>query len=350
MEEKQLKQIDFIEIFKKIKSHILLFVISIPVTAVLSYLLICCVPRYYVCTVKLAPELSSLSNESLNSLASSFGVDLDMGNNKSPDAIVPELYPDLMSSVDFRTSMFDVKVKNKDNTINTTYYDYLLRYQKSAWWEKILGWIKSKLETEDASDSNSKGGSNGVNPFRLTKQQSDIAAIVGGKISCFVDKKTNVISISATDQDPLISAVIADTATAKLQAFITEYRTKKARTDVEYAKKLYTEAKAKYEKTRRLYAAYNDANTDVTLPSVKSKMEDIENDMQLQYNSYTALSTQLQQAQAKLVEQTPAFTTLQSATVPIKPAGPKRMMFAIVMVGLVFVIDLLIAIGKGSIK
>lgn len=336
MEEKQLKQIDFVEIFKKLKSHILLFVISIPITAILAYLLICCVPRYYTCTVKLAPELSSLSNESLSSLASSFGVDLNMGSNNSQDALVPELYPDLMGSVDFKTSMFNVPVKNKDNTINTTYYNYLLKYQKAAWWDNTLGWIKNKLSKPT---TNTKGNDK-VNPFELTKQQSDIADAVGGKITCSVDKKNNVISITATDQDPLIAALIADTAKAKLQTFITEYRTSKAKMDVQHAKKLYIEAKAKYEKTRRLYAAYNDANTDVSLPSVKSKIEDIENDMQLQFNTYTALSTQLQQAQAKLIEQTPAFTTLQSATVPINPAGPKRLIFTIIITMLVICIDI----------
>ncbi len=34
-------------------------------------------------------------------------------------------------------------------------------------------------------------------------------------------------------------------------------------------------------------------------------------EMQLLYNNYTALQTQVQQARAKLTLQTPAFTTLQ---------------------------------------
>ena len=39
------------------------------------------------------------------------------------------------------------------------------------------------------------------------------------------------------------------------------------------------------------------------------------------------MCTQLEAMKAKLQERTPAFTTLKSATVPIKPAGPKRMIF-----------------------
>ena len=36
-------------------------------------------------------------------------------------------------------------------------------------------------------------------------------------------------------------------------------------------------------------------------------------------------------ARAKLQEKTPSFTTLIGATVPIKPAGPKRMLFVAFM-------------------
>ena len=57
----------------------------------------------------------------------------------------------------------------------------------------------------------------------------------------------------------------------------------------------------------------------------------MENDMQLKYNIYTAMNTRLEAAMAKVQETTPVFTTLQNATVPIKPAGPKRVLFVIGM-------------------
>jgi uncharacterized protein involved in exopolysaccharide biosynthesis len=60
-------------------------------------------------------------------------------------------------------------------------------------------------------------------------------------------------------------------------------------------------------------------------------MDDLENEMQLRYNVYTALNTRLEAAQAKVQENTPVFTTLTNATVPVKPAGPKRMIFVAAM-------------------
>ena len=46
--------------------------------------------------------------------------------------------------------------------------------------------------------------------------------------------------------------------------------------------------------------------------------------MQLQYQTFSRVAAQLQLAEAKLQEDTPAFTTLQPATVPLKKTGPKR--------------------------
>ena len=60
--------------------------------------------------------------------------------------------------------------------------------------------------------------------------------------------------------------------------------------------------------------------------------------MQLQYRAYSQVAAQLQMAEAKVQEETPAFTTLQPATVPIKKSGPKRSLFCIAFLFLAFII------------
>lgn len=54
------------------------------------------------------------------------------------------------------------------------------------------------------------------------------------------------------------------------------------------------------------------------LASLQSKQDDMENDMQLKYNAYSAMVTQYQAAKAKVQERTPAFTIVKGAAVPIK--------------------------------
>jgi capsule polysaccharide export protein KpsE/RkpR len=204
-----------------------------------------------------------------------------------------------------------------------TYYDYLLNEQKSPWWSRAISgsiqFLISLIASPDSTIDNSH-----LDPFQLTKEQKSIADLVEQKVSCDVDAKTLVITIGVTDQDPLICATVADSVKAHLQQAITNYRTQKARVDLEYNQKLYKETKARYEKARRDYAAFADANQDVILESVRSKRADLENEMQIQYNAYTQVAAQLTAASARVQEETPAFTTIQRATVPVKKAGPAR--------------------------
>lgn len=340
--EEHLKQIDVLAIAKEMKKHKKQYLIALPVTFVLSCLLILCVPRYYTSTAKLAPEISSFSSSSLGDIASSFGFDIG-GNSANGDAIFPELYPELIESNDFMVGMFDVKVKSKDGSINTTYYDYLATKRQTPWWTKAYNSVKQLFDTPDSTPVSKNGK---VNPFQLTRRQDQIARLMSKNIKCDIDKKNYVISITVEDQDPLICATLADTVQTKLQDFITAYRTKKAKKDLEYYKKLSSDAKSKYERIRQQYGSYSDANQDVVLESYRLKANDMENEMQLLYNTYTSLQAQVQQAQAKLLMQTPAFTTLQSASVPLKPAGPKRMLFVLGMTFLAFIVVTVYSIRK----
>lgn len=327
----EVKQIDLVKMYHAAKKRWYLYPIWCTVAFIVACIIILPVPRYYRSTVKLAPELSSMlsSTSSLSSLAEQFGVNLSNGN-AGGDAIMPELYPDLISSVDFTTGLFNVNIQSIDGSIRTTYYNYLDTNQKAAWWEKALGAITKLLQNSGGTSGSIQNRKGVVHPYMLTKRQSEICDMISNKIKCDVDKKNFVISITVEDQDPLISATMADSVKSRLQEFITQYRTKKAKQDLDYALKLQADAKYRYEKARREYAAYADANQDVILQNVSSQTEDLENQMQLLFNNYSALSTQVQTARAKLREQTPAFTKLQSASVPIKPAGPKRMIFCLV--------------------
>jgi uncharacterized protein involved in exopolysaccharide biosynthesis len=332
---KQLNQIDFDAIIRKIWKNKNIFIITIPIALIIGSIYIFSLPRYYTCKVSLAPEESLGGNMSgsLGSLASSFGFDI-ASKAISSDAISPELYPNLMKSTDFKISMFPTRVVSSDGKINTTYYNYLDKKQKCTWWAPAIDFLSNLLKKKEATTSFM--GTEKINPFKLTKRQAEIANTIEDNIECSIDKKTNVITITIKDQDPLICATIADSTKERLQKYITNYRTKKARNDLRYTEDLYKNAKKDYEKARRKYALSSDADQDVELTSKKLEQEDLENEMQIRFNIYSSLTTQLQAAQAKLRERTPAFTTIECATVPIKPAGPKRMMFLFIIVIITF--------------
>ena len=334
--------IDFGKIFRDLLKHKRLYFMVLPIAFVVAAIYALSLPNFYSCTVKLSPELtSSRSASGLASLASSFGFNIGQGaGGMGTEALFPTLYPELVNSTDFKTSLFNVPVtiegdkKEGESDRTMSYYDYLENEQKSPWWsaaiggtmKAIIGLFKDKEEA----------GEKKLDPFRLTKDQAQIVQALDKKVVCDVDKKTMVITINVTDQNPVICATMADTVKTRLQDFITDYRTSKARVDLEYNKMITAETKARYEKARQRYAEFVDANQDIILQTVRQRQTDLENEMQLQYNAYTQVAAQLLAAEAKVQEETPAFTTLQSATVPVKKTGPKRAQLCIIFLFLAF--------------
>ena len=79
---------------------------------------------------------------------------------------------------------------------------------------------------------------------------------------------------------------------------------------------------------------------------ILSKQEDLENDMQLQFNNYNALAASLQASYAKVQAVTPVFTTLQSATVPTQKAGPKGTQIVLVFLFVGILIPTIYALAK----
>ena len=321
------------------------YIIPILVAGIIASALALCVPRYYSVKVTLAPEYSTqgggLSN-SLSGLASMVG--FNMNSLSSGDAITPTFYPDLMKSTDFLVPLMNVRVETKDGKFKGSYSEYLTKVQKFPWWEMCLGFLIEKLSKEE--DAEGQVGKQIVDPFRLTKKQQEIVKAISGNIKCVVDKKTDVISISTTSQDPLVAAQLADTVKVKLQEFITEYRTNKARIDLEHIAKLCEKARKDYEKAQHVYSEFADSHQDLVMQSYKSIEENYENEMQAAYNIYSSFLQQKQMAQAKLQERTPAFTTIQNSTVPIKHSGPKRRIFVLCVVFVTFLIKTCMLIRK----
>ena len=273
-------EIDIIALLRAIKDNKLWMGVTMGIFGIIGLAVAFGTPKEYRTSVMLAPETATSNSltSNISSLASMVGMDMDFGN--SNDAIYPELYPDLIQSTDFLVSLFPVTVETKDGSLTTDYYDYLNNHTRKAWYRKPSEWLANLVEKMKGDDSGAPTDDSRVNPFSVRN---------------------------------------------RLQNFITEYRTKKARNDLAYMERLFAEAREQYVKARQQYASFSDTNQDLMLQTFKSKQDDLENDMQLKYNAYTQIYEQLQLSKAKVQERTPAFTVVQSASVPIKHINKSKL-------------------------
>lgn len=305
-----------------------------PITFVLACIWIFPQPRTYTASVKLAPESSkeSMLNGSLGGLASSFGFNLN-GLNTS-DAIYPELYPDVFNSPDFLVGLMDIEVKTIDGNLTTDYFTYLQKHQKFNKLTFPFLWTKNtilKMFAPKSSPVPSDATGSRFNPFRLDKETSEVVMAAKDKIRCMVDKKTDVISITIMDQDPLIAATMADSVTVHLQQHIINYRTQKGHQDVANLQRLADSAQVAYMAALESYGAYMDSHKGVILESAQVEKRQLEDELDLRSQLYNTISLQLQSAQIKVLEATPSFSILQSATVPVRASAPKRLFFVLAM-------------------
>lgn len=257
MENIKTREIDVVAVFKVLLKQWRYLARFAAVGAVVGVIVALCTPKSFTASVTLAPEMNSggigLSGN-LADMASSFGIDI--GGKSSVDAIYPELYPDIFATTDFLLSLYDVSVRLKEDDTVRKYIDHFKKDLKIPFWNYPKIWIAQMLTPKEGNS-----GKNGArDPFRLSKEDDQIIEGMRNSIICTVDKKTSVININVIDQDPLVAAIMADTLQRRLQLYITEYRTKKARNDYDFYKKLSQQLRLDYERSREIYTSYADAN------------------------------------------------------------------------------------------
>lgn len=328
------QEIDLIELAQYLWKERKLLIKACGVAVVVGLVVAFSIPKEYTTTVKLAPETEDASKKmsSLGGLAAMAGINLN--SSMGSDAISPDLYPDVVQSTPFLLELFPVEVTNKKGTLTTSLYDYMDEYQKSAWWGyivsapfKALGAVMGLFSDEEESSSDK------LDSFHLTKDQEEVLKSLKERVAVSVDKKTLVITASVQMQDPIISAQMTQVVLEKLQSYITQYRTQKVKKDLIFTEKVFGEAREAYYKAQQAYATFEDANRNIISSSYRTEQERLKNEMTLTFNVYNTLAQKLEQDKLRVQEQTPVYTVIEPASVPLKASSPKK---PLILVGFVF--------------
>ena len=194
-------------------------------------------PNYYESTIRLAPELPSkyVGLGSLFEMVKFMDLDAMSGRAENDFAMYPRKFPIIMNNIEFQTTLFSIKVKRESDGKEFYYYDYLLREQKKTWWKKGFQKISTLLTRKETIIPKPYDPKT-VSSFKLNEDQIKVADAISSKVHVKVDPYDMVVSISVTDQDPLIAATVADSVKAHLQTFLIKYQTRKAQADLDYGR------------------------------------------------------------------------------------------------------------------
>lgn len=331
-------EIDLIALFRKLFKHQKKIYKASGIGAIIGILIGFSLPKAYEVNVSLSPESGINAASGLSGIASMFG----LGNSSTgfgEDALTFNMFPEIVKTNPFALEMLQIPIQTqKEDSI--ILYDYL-DTERKPWWNYVMGApgmligkIKSLFKKEEQKDSIKT-----IDPFRLTPEQNGRIGMLKKVLEVETDKKTNMTKVTVSLQDPLAAAIVADSAVHKLQEYITDYRTRKAKQDYDFQLSLCEQYRKEYFEAQQEYAKFADANRNVILQTVTSEKERLQKNLTLAEQIYSQSMGQLQVLRGKLQEAKPVFAVVEPATVPLAPASPKKLMIIVVFAFLAFIFE-----------
>ena len=327
-------EIDLIGILRKIIGIRKTIYKAAGIGLVIGIIVAISIPKQYTVGVTLSPEMGNTKAGGLSGLAASF-LGSGMAINEGTDALNASLSADIVSSTPFLLELSTMKIPALEGeTMTLSVY---LDEESSPWWSyviglpgMVIGGVKS-LFTEEESELVPSDKAN-LGTIELSKKESKKIESLKKKILASVDKKTSMTTVSVTLQNPKVAAVVADSVVRKLQEYIIDYRTSKAKEDCLYLERLFKERQQEYYDAQKKYADYMDSHDNIILQSVRAEQERLQNDMSLAYQVYSQVANQLQVARAKVQEEKPVFAVVEPAVIPLYPSGTSRKIYVLAFI------------------
>ena len=327
-------EIDLMDLLRKVVSIRKKIYKAAGIGLIIGVIVAISIPKQYTVEVTLSPEMGSAKGGGLSGLAASFlGSDVTMGDGS--DALNASLSADIVSSTPFLLELSTMKIpvlKNEMMTLNA-----YLDEESSPWWSYVIGLpgmaiggVKSLFISEEDEFMSSDKASHGT--IELSKKESVKIETLKRKIAASVDKKTAMTTVAVTFQNPKVAAIVADSVVGKLQEYIINYRTSKAKEDCVYLERLFKERQQEYYVAQKKYADYLDSHDNIILQSARAEQERLQNDMSLAYQVYSQVASQLQVARAKVQEEKPVFAVVEPAVGPLNPSGTSKKIYVLAFI------------------
>ncbi len=331
IQDEHISFIDMFSILWKNKKNIIIWGI---IGALFGLMVGFSLPKIYQTKVTFAPETEQKFGSGVGSIASMMGVNLD----NSIDAISVDMFPDVIASTPFLFDLFYLPVETKDG-LKTDLLCYLKDHQKKPWWShvlgapfKFLGWIFG-LDKEDENVE--------LVLTNLPKEERGAIKYLRENIAVELDKKTGKAELSICMQDPLVAATVLNAVVNNLKNYMSEYRTSKDRQDIENLESICAQRKQEYYDAQKAYADFADRNKNLALLRAQAEQLKLQQEMNLAYQVYSQVATQLEGARIKEQQSKPVFVILEPVLIPLRKTSPSKLKL---LVGYGFLSALLAAV------
>ncbi len=316
MEVNSNDEIDILDLLKKLyKSRKLIVYITVTfsIIGVATALLL---PIKYNSKTVFIPQNQEKGSSSLSGVASLVGINLSSGFSGSE--IPPSMYPQIIESVKFKRLILK-KVIDKKNNITL---------------ENFIGEHYSVQESE---------GEN-ILDLGMTLNEEKYFTILDEIINVSVNEKDGFVSINCEMSNAEYSAKITKFSREILQNIIIENKIENARQNLVFSESQLIEKKKEFDNIYSKLAFFSDSNLNSVNSFVLNEKNKLESEFQIISAVVEEISKQVEQAKLQLKKDTPVFSTIQEAVIPVKRSSPKRTQLVIIFGFLGFIFSCFIAI------
>jgi len=290
-------------------------------------------------------EQGSGNLENLGGLASLAGI--NVGSMSKSTEIPPDLYPELIKSINFKRDLINAELFVNEGQI-MTYQEYYNDFNNRNTVKNFIGGLPLRLyrmigprKVIASVDSLGYGGIE----FISNDEEKHLERVTK-QLNLKVKKKEGIVELSFSMPDPFLSAKMTQIAEELLQKKIINYRIQAAQQQLEFTNQRYLESKRTFELIQDKRASFSDENRNLSTESARSGQNRIDSEYDIAFSVFKELAGQLEQAKIQVNKDTPVFMNIQPIVIPQQKSKPKSLLIIISLMVIGFLIPASFVIVK----
>ncbi len=279
-------------------------------------------PKIYQSSVSFVAQVSEDAGigSGLKNIAEVIGLSIGKKDDDSKDLPV-YLYPKIVNSLSFQEQIFETPLKYKNVDSSVTFRDYYVNIEKPD-----IGSIIKKYTIGlpgllvKSIRGNKKNTATRIDSLKYdTEEYILLKSKLSEVLEFSIDENDGTLSIIARMNEAIPAAQLAESAQMILQNEIIKYRIGKAKEKNKFIDEQYEIKKEEFINAQNALAAYIDRNAYNTTEKSKIQLQKLQSNFTLISSVYQELEQQKLAQSIKIQEDTPLFTTLNPAIVPLRP-------------------------------
>ena len=264
---------------------------------------------YSSSTTFINSQTESSSSSGLSGVASLVGINL--GGMSSGSEIPPTMYPQLGESIEFKRDLLNSYIDEKEQI-------------------KLEDFLANYNDIEKSVTENN-------NKLFISEYEDVLFNIINDVVSISVNQKDGFITITANMPNSEYAANTCINAREILQQTVINNRIKSAKQKLEYSEEQLNSKRIEFEEVQNKLAYFNDSNLNLVTSSVINERDKLEAEFQIINAVMIELSKQVEQRKLQVSEDTPVFSIVKEASMPVTRSYPKRTQMVLIFgfIGLV---------------